>query len=195
MYREIKEEELRLDKTLGYIYFIDKNHPLATAIGRVYYHRHVSSVKEGKWLTSEEQVHHIDENKVNNSPENLQIMTAKEHGKLHSKSELKSLPCKYCNNEFSQKHKEQLFCSIACIGKYYIKLDGLAKEELEYLVWTQPYTTLAKQFNCSDNGVRKWARRLNCTMPPDRFHNKFIKLEDKLREYTKFKLERVVETK
>jgi hypothetical protein len=189
MYREIKEDELRLDKTLGYIYFLDKKHPLARGTAySVYYHRHVASVKEGKWLSSEEVVHHIDGNKQNNKPENLQVMTSTEHGKLHGNSSLVDILCKHCNTPFSQKDRKQKFCSVPCAVKYSTKLDGLTKEELEYLIWTQPYTSLAKQFNCSDNGIRKWARRLQCTMPPSMFHNKFISIEDKLKEYSKYKV-------
>ena len=46
-------------------------------------HRVVMEQVLGRKLTKDEVVHHIDENKWNNSPENLQVMTRSEHIKLH----------------------------------------------------------------------------------------------------------------
>lgn len=37
------------------------------------------------YLKPELEVHHIDENKLNNQPENLLILTKSEHIKLHNK--------------------------------------------------------------------------------------------------------------
>jgi len=36
------------DKTLGYLYFMDKTHPLADQKGRVWHHRHVASLCRGE---------------------------------------------------------------------------------------------------------------------------------------------------
>jgi hypothetical protein len=71
----------------------------------------------------------------------------------------------------------------------------LNKEELEYLIWTKPFTALGEQFKVSDNAIRKWAKRLGCILPPRYFHSKVPMLRDKLLEYNKFKLERSIETK
>lgn len=46
-------------------------------------HRIVMEKKIGRKLTSEEIVHHKDENKLNNHPDNLEIMTRAEHIKHH----------------------------------------------------------------------------------------------------------------
>ena len=184
MYREIKQEELKVDKALGYIYFIDKEHPLSSkSVGRVYYHRHVAAIKEGRWLTSEEHVHHIDENKLNNEPSNLLILTAKEHGRIHQDLLCEEAMCPVCGSVFIQKNVRQVFCSTKCSSSNTRKLDGLSKEELEYLIWSTPYTLLGKKFNCSDNGVRKWSIRLGCILPPPRFHVKFTRLQDKQYQY------------
>ena len=38
-------------------------------------HRHVVEQREGRKLTSKEIVHHIDEDKLNNDPDNLVVLT------------------------------------------------------------------------------------------------------------------------
>jgi hypothetical protein len=48
-------------------------------------HRYVMDLIYGRKLTPQEIVHHIDECKTNNDPENLMVVTSKEHGKLHRK--------------------------------------------------------------------------------------------------------------
>lgn len=46
-------------------------------------HRRIASLKLGRELKSNEVVHHIDGNKKNNKPGNLQVMTRAEHMSLH----------------------------------------------------------------------------------------------------------------
>ena len=40
--------------------------------------------RSGRYLKENEVVHHINENKLDNRPENLEVMTASEHIKLHA---------------------------------------------------------------------------------------------------------------
>lgn len=44
----------------------------------------------GRKLKKGEVVHHIDGNKTNNNINNLQLMTAKEHSKMHREKEIKA---------------------------------------------------------------------------------------------------------
>jgi hypothetical protein len=46
-------------------------------------HRDVASKKNGRPLRANEVVHHRDGNKLNNRPSNLQVMTRKQHWKVH----------------------------------------------------------------------------------------------------------------
>jgi predicted XRE-type DNA-binding protein len=46
-------------------------------------HRLVMAEMLGRWLTSDEIVHHIDEDKQNNDPGNLELRTRAEHMRIH----------------------------------------------------------------------------------------------------------------
>ncbi len=50
-------------------------------------HRQIMEIKIGRALARNEVVHHIDGNKHNNHPDNLQLMTQSEHIKLHLKQQ------------------------------------------------------------------------------------------------------------
>lgn len=55
-------------------------------------HRFVAEDIVGRKLKADEIVHHIDGNKRNNSPDNLQIMTRAEHARVHCNEIDKSKP-------------------------------------------------------------------------------------------------------
>ena len=64
------------------------SHPHAMKCGCVYEHRLVMEQILGRYLEPGEQVHHEDENKRNNSPENLKLCPSqKEHSAEHSYDE------------------------------------------------------------------------------------------------------------
>ena len=65
-----------------YLYFIDKDHPLSHQCGCVYVHRHNMSLKLGRWITSEESVHHVNGDPLDNSFDNLVVLSNVEHGKF-----------------------------------------------------------------------------------------------------------------
>lgn len=68
----------------GYIRVWEPNHPTAHA-GYVYEHRLVMERVIGRYLTSEEHVHHVNRKKDDNRPENLVVMSHREHRKLHTR--------------------------------------------------------------------------------------------------------------
>lgn len=61
------------------------DHPSAIT-GRVPEHRLIVEDYIGRFLSSEEHVHHIDGDGFNNKIENLQILTNSEHTRLHQRS-------------------------------------------------------------------------------------------------------------
>ena len=68
----------------GYVLIRIPGHVHADVRGYVYEHRFIASEKLGRPLKKGEVVHHIDGNKTNNSPENLQIVKSiAEHSMNH----------------------------------------------------------------------------------------------------------------
>lgn len=68
----------------GYLYIYKPTHPNSIKSGYVAEHRLVAEEKIGRFLKNNEVVHHINEKKHDNSPDNLQVITASEHNKLHA---------------------------------------------------------------------------------------------------------------
>jgi hypothetical protein len=74
--------KLQKKKSKGLSYIKDKNRHL---------HRTIAEYKIGRKLEKGEIVHHIDGNKFNNSPENLEVITQSEHINKHRESLLKGI--------------------------------------------------------------------------------------------------------
>lgn len=79
----------------GYVKIRCLEHPFKDCDGFVFEHRLIAEkyllneensveINGKKYLKKEYTVHHLDENKLNNNLENLQVMTKKEHCRIHS---------------------------------------------------------------------------------------------------------------
>lgn len=109
----------------GYLYCrTSPPHPRANAKGLYPLHRVILENKLGRHLGAHEQVHHIDEDKSNNSPENLVALTAADHRRAHKKVP-RLVCCSFCGAEFGvlpgverRRRKESkfggLYCSRTC---------------------------------------------------------------------------------
>jgi HNH endonuclease len=70
--------------TSGYVSVrVGKAHHLSDSTGYAYEHRVVAEQKIGRRLKPREEVHHIDGNKTNNSPDNLEVFTIRVHRSIH----------------------------------------------------------------------------------------------------------------
>lgn len=67
----------------GYVEIYIPEHPNASVRGTVYEHRLVMEEQIGRYLASEESVHHIDECKENNHPSNLMLFASEADHQRH----------------------------------------------------------------------------------------------------------------
>ena len=153
-----------------YKYFLDKNHLLASKPdGIVLLHRHLMSLKLGRWILPTEHVHHIDGNSQNNDDSNLEILSKEEHARKHSIEGRVhwQQPCKYCSKlllftDCTSSTKQ--YCSIKCKALDSVKDKALTKEVLEDLLPFHTWTSLGYLLNYTDNGIKKRAKSLGCDL-------------------------------
>ena len=119
---------LSICKGGGYQYCrTDPPHPKKNPMGLYPLHRVLVENRIGRLLESWEHVHHVDEDKFNNADENLEVLTASEHGKHHKPlAPLIEIIC-HCGTSFYLKpHQKRLrekrslgplSCSASCAGK------------------------------------------------------------------------------
>jgi hypothetical protein len=164
MYNKIIHK--KTDVTLGYEYFIDRCHPLASpSTGKVYYHRHIASIARDSWLLSSEIVHHIDGNKLNNKPNNLVVVTKSNHAHIH-KGYVQVYTCDRngCDNKFNTPRKNNrtnTYCSSECAAFGSRVTTRPTKEELIELISKHSLCAIGRKYGVSDNAVRKWRTAYN----------------------------------
>jgi hypothetical protein len=176
-----KNQKRRLD-TNGYIIVHCPEHPKAMKNGSFegYVYEHVlmaeeildRSVKEG------EVVHHLDENKSNNSPDNLLILSNPMHVKLHgwlNKHEIKPkekqeerirlgcIRCKTCEKPILPN---LIYCSPQCTFFDKRKYDHPNKETLTQMVWSEPTSKVAMKLGVSDKAIEKLCKKFEVEKPP-----------------------------
>jgi hypothetical protein len=81
---------MKTSKVAGRTAVYVPEHPKANNRGYILEYRYIVEQAIGRFLTDEEQIHHINGDSSDNRLENLQIVSASEHSKIHSN--LTSLP-------------------------------------------------------------------------------------------------------
>lgn len=70
----------------GYVLLWQPDNPSSDIRGYIYEHKFVMETILGRRILKTEHVHHIDENKQNNDPKNLEVVSKAYHRYLHRKS-------------------------------------------------------------------------------------------------------------
>lgn len=101
-------------------------HPKRNAKGLYPLHRIILENKLGRLLKDKEEAHHVDEDKTNNEPDNIELKTKSQHAKLHNQPVGKvEIICPCCQKAFMRKPYEinkrrnrnrsnSVFCSRRC---------------------------------------------------------------------------------
>lgn len=120
----------KIVKKGDYRYAVVKEHPRASKHGYVLHHRVVMENFLGRLLNPNEIVHHKDENKLNDHPSNLEVLTAGAHASEHGKSKGRKwcvLKCPECKTLFERERRATFLskpkykyttCSGVCRGKF-----------------------------------------------------------------------------
>lgn len=153
----------------GYVGYYIPDYHLANKAGIVYEHMIMAEKILGRKLNVEEVVHHKDENRSNNSPENLMVFKTKaDHAAYHQGCNIKldedvyialENDRSFCPNCGSHKEIKAKLC-LNCYNKEKAK-NIPSREELYSLICEYNMTQISRMFDVSDNAVRKWCKKYN----------------------------------
>lgn len=134
---------LKTVKKGHYLYAVVPDHPKAIRFGYVLLHRVIVENSIGRLLLDSEVVHHINGDKKDNRIENLTVLDAGDHVRLHSLEfgrRMIEYRCPWCGTMFVKRasllpHKDRnrtMCCSRKCRGSYHRQLQlGRKTEALE----------------------------------------------------------------
>jgi hypothetical protein len=143
-----------------YNYCIVRNHPNRTKNNYVLHHRAVMENHLGRLLTADEVVHHKNEIKKDNRIENLEVLTASDHRRLHMPETGRTmfeLKCPECSTVFVKEKRQTHIgkkkgsftcCSRSCRGKLSRKMQ-LNRETSK--VESAISVNILREFNSLDN--------------------------------------------
>jgi hypothetical protein len=121
IYQPAGKKGKEMIKSNGYYVVYRPEHPFAFGKGYVYEHRYIIEQTLGRYLSSNEIVHHKDGNKLNNDISNLELCNSiAEHKVEHrtSKSKVKRMP---------GEPNIAIKCACGC-GREFLKYDSCGRE-------------------------------------------------------------------
>lgn len=152
-----------------YITVNKKDHPRANSSGHVLLHILVAEEKLGRKLKPGETVHHVDENKMNNDPDNLIVFaTLGDHSAFHSGSDIYKdgdvwrairciQRCPTCGKEIrvskNKFGKEVRYCSPDCARKGLQRTVDTDEIILKLKENNGNFTRAANELNVSSNAL------------------------------------------
>ena len=197
MFKKINYKTLNTFKYGYYEAVYLPTHQDADNRGNVYLHRLVAEQEILKRpIKKEEVVHHIDENKNNNSPNNLLVFKSlNDHAAFHQGGDLikdgdvyissrKMYYCKYCGSQVSCGNDQCVKCYKRTQCQWSNKP---SKEVLEEELKHKTYSAIAREYNVTANSVKKWAKGYGIYErvfidPPEEFYNDDFLLTHTLNE-------------
>ncbi len=148
------------------------SHHRAKKNGCVDEHIILAEIKLGRLLKDEECVHHKDENKRNNDPNNLMVFVSNSaHVSYHRGGELIALE----DGTFDCKKQPNSRCSVCgvllktkrgkicqeCLHIKQRRCDWVSKEQLEQdIIELKSNVAISKKYGVSDKTIAKW-RKIN----------------------------------
>lgn len=153
----------------GYVAYYIPEHHAANKAGIVYEHIIIAEkCVLHRWLNKGEVVHHKDENKSNNNPQNLMVFKTKaDHSAYHQGCEVKKE-----NDVYIALNKENHYCPIC--GKYKDNKAKLCKDCFKNIVTKTPNedmldimlqehnynkSEVARIFGVSHTTINRWCKK------------------------------------
>lgn len=123
-----------------------------------YEHRYVMEMELGRLLESHEIVHHLNDDRLDNRPENLVVMTRREHAALHY-GNWPVNTCPTCGKPIARKAKMCLECrrkkeSVLPTTDDTDVIDAIAMDVME-----NGFAAVARKLGSSATSLRKWLKR------------------------------------
>ena len=115
-------------------------------------HRYVMEQVLGRRLKRSEQVHHRNHDRLDNRPENLELVTSKQHGLRHTRHALTKV-CVICQATFTPhktKRARQQTCSPACRSELLSRRNAENAASKECVVCGTTFYGLLQKKACSD---------------------------------------------
>jgi hypothetical protein len=114
-----KDGVIKKSRSVGTVYIDTSGYKRIAGIS-IRQHRYVIQNILKRKLAKDEHVHHINGNKTDNRPENLEILTASEHHRLHGKNRKPTIiepfetKCILCYKVYATKSYKAKYCSTKC---------------------------------------------------------------------------------